>query len=721
MKEKLLFKRRSLVFELEEMTGRYDRLATEIAELENESYQAKMIEEYLSEQYAKLRKDFPIDRAIEPEITQSINTKKLDVDDILRKYESDHDEVRKLDWPLRKARIEREFEERHGKGSWETMTEYNQRIRELKRKEKELEKEYDFADKESKKTCLIQLKRIFGELEIDIKRYYPKGISKQNLMSFIGIMETVCEKGKCCGTVPMSFQQKIYKWKTVADEIPMDVERYNKEKEETARRLLQERLNAKKIEADTTRSKIGNKHRDLSLKTKEFDILSATIQAFESELDCKKDAVIVESEKKRCTLQCNFENEAQEMKMQCDEEIRKLRMSITNSRSLLTQKEEEQTRIRNKKIEMEEALQSTFFLAVGKKRKLKEEIDEIELLLSTGESDILAQRDEISKLEKENPKATLADALTKKERALQEAISQEAQKREKRLTEIDSELKALKAESQRVQKEISDLSHSENTLRETMDKANESVLILKEKLCHFHEKYLIETFGKEFCFGDHIDQKKAEKTELENSIKETKKQIEVVDSELLNLEKEMTAQREAAIKAQIEKAKEEERLRAEQLEREKRIRQEMLAREEERNAIEEKSSFTIGVAQLVGELEADPNHRLLQEDSFPWIDDGKRTITNSIVRKKYTQRTPMPNCRQYVVFFTDNKGNPISDKRLIEQETTREEIATSFELKATGSFTKENYYLLALDFDTGKVVGAQKYKINISFTNDFDF
>jgi hypothetical protein len=74
-----------------------------------------------------------------------------------------------------------------------------------------------------------------------------------------------------------------------------------------------------------------------------------------------------------------------------------------------------------------------------------------------------------------------------------------------------------------------------------------------------------------------------------------------------------------------------------------------------------------------------------------------------------------------MLVFTDHTGEPISEQRLIQQKAIGEKTMTSFELKAADGFTNKNYYMLMLNFETGEVVCAQKYKINIAFANSFDF
>lgn len=120
-------------------------------------------------------------------------------------------------------------------------------------------------------------------------------------------------------------------------------------------------------------------------------------------------------------------------------------------------------------------------------------------------------------------------------------------------------------------------------------------------------------------------------------------------------------------------------------------------------------------------MESNPDHILLEEDVYPFEEDNKKTITNSIVRKQLIQRKETPDCGEYLLMFADAAGNIISDKRLVKQMPVGEQTTVSFELKSSSGFNKNNYYFIVQNFSNGNIISAVKYKINISFSNDFDF
>ena len=142
---------------------------------------------------------------------------------------------------------------------------------------------------------------------------------------------------------------------------------------------------------------------------------------------------------------------------------------------------------------------------------------------------------------------------------------------------------------------------------------------------------------------------------------------------------------------------------------------------EEQKIISEKSNSYAHIGKAVQEFEQNPEHELLQKNICPLEDDGKRVITNSIVRKWYRQRETTLECKQYVLWFVDQNGDAVSDHRLVDQKSVGERTETAFELAGVGGGTGGNCYLLIANFETGDIICAQKYKIKISFTNDFDF
>ena len=56
-----------------------------------------------------------------------------------------------------------------------------------------------------------------------------------------------------------------------------------------------------------------------------------------------------------------------------------------------------------------------------------------------------------------------------------------------------------------------------------------------------------------------------------------------------------------------------------------------------------------------------------------------------------------------------------------DRKAVGEKNIIPFEIKTQDSCNPAKLYLLIRNFDTGKLVGKVEYKLNIAFTNDFDF
>lgn len=103
------------------------------------------------------------------------------------------------------------------------------------------------------------------------------------------------------------------------------------------------------------------------------------------------------------------------------------------------------------------------------------------------------------------------------------------------------------------------------------------------------------------------------------------------------------------------------------------------------------------------------------------VSDKRRTITNGIIKVEFVQAQEDENASKYLAVFTDASGKRYSDIRSLERCAAGEKTIIPFEIKTQESSNPAKLYLLIRDFDTGKLVGRIEYKLNIAFTNDFDF
>jgi hypothetical protein len=83
MREYLTAERKRKTVELLAKIIRYMSIEKEIAEIQSKDYQVKTIEESLAARYAEIRKGYSIDRSMEEEIEQVMNTKERMVENAL--------------------------------------------------------------------------------------------------------------------------------------------------------------------------------------------------------------------------------------------------------------------------------------------------------------------------------------------------------------------------------------------------------------------------------------------------------------------------------------------------------------------------------------------------------------------------------------------------------------------------------------------------------------
>ena len=101
--------------------------------------------------------------------------------------------------------------------------------------------------------------------------------------------------------------------------------------------------------------------------------------------------------------------------------------------------------------------------------------------------------------------------------------------------------------------------------------------------------------------------------------------------------------------------------------------------------------------------------------------DRRRVITNGIIKVEFVQQAEDEQTSKYLVVFSDLNGKPYSDIRSLDRKGVGEKNIIPFEIKTQDSCNPAKLYLLIRNFDTGKLVGKVEYKLNIAFTNDFDF
>lgn len=103
------------------------------------------------------------------------------------------------------------------------------------------------------------------------------------------------------------------------------------------------------------------------------------------------------------------------------------------------------------------------------------------------------------------------------------------------------------------------------------------------------------------------------------------------------------------------------------------------------------------------------------------ISDKRRVITTGITKVEFVQQENAVGTKKYLVLFTDETGKEFSDVRTLACSPVGTTSVIPFEIKTQSIVNPTILYLLVRDMDNGKLVGKFEYKMNIAFTNDFDF
>ena len=275
---------------------------------------------------------------------------------------------------------------------------------------------------------------------------------------------------------------------------------------------------------------------------------------------------------------------------------------------------------------------------------------------------------------------------------------------------LDNELEMARCSIENTSNEIIELKKKLEEKSVSLKEKNSQLPSLQEQLDNSHIQFLIHNFSDMINVKEIVKNKKDQIKKVSSEIRVLNKELQTVEKAIANAEKEV-----------VKKAEIDRKLKIEQEEREQRIHKELKDREKELSLISSKKELLSNIPDVVRQLEADSSNVLLSENSCPLKDDGKRIITNGIVRKSYSQKNSDYDCDQYLLLFVDSCGNPISDQRLIQKKKVGETTNTSFELSSPDGFNSKNYYLIMLDFDTGNIISVQRYKINIAFANEFNF
>lgn len=739
---------------LEKLQERIAKDESVLGSLKDKAYQAKLIDEELERRSLDYKSNYKEDKVLEADIKKVISEKKKAITQSLRDYKRN-------------------------------------------------------PNTSTKKSCVSSLKRVFGEIDVELTIFYEKGISKKNLEALVDLMSRICEECGAIAVVPLSYQKKVYKWQLISKDIPFDEKKEYQIREKKALKDAQAELElykekTKKLENDNSglQSVIASIKEKLLEYEQEYNEDDATlierykdensklIETIEYEIreknkskidkikrdsEEKKEIRIAKHDEKKNLIQRDFEIKKETRKQVYDKkleelhteysnkennknaEINSLNRQLTNNNSLLSQ-------LRNEAYITNANLSNTSALSLITKSKLKKRIAEIgvnisqlenenDLLLrrltdlsgydynaeyqsyyrinrNEYENDVLKIENECNTLLKENDfdlqdfvlsvESEKVVALNNIEKKIKEEIAKKTSAIKSPESMVEKYKKGLIKEIKTTKSSLAGFEEEFKEKSSLVDKQKQNIKTLEEKIDSFHEDFVVSEYGKEMI-TPLIKEKETSIKEAKILIRDVKKEISALNKTISQNEKEEKRKLKEKKRIQEENAKKEEKNRKRQEEIENRVKKELNDKKKDQEILKGKERSISEVKQIIKDLEGNENHILLKESSLIISDDGKRVITNSIVRKKFTQRKTIRGCSKYILIFYDNNGKEISDQRLLDQKDIGASTMISFELKSKNGFTDDNYYLLVFNFDTDELLCAYRYKINIAFSNDFDF
>ena len=191
-------------------------------------------------------------------------------------------------------------------------------------------------------------------LEVDIKRFYQKNISKTDLVTIIGLMEMICVKGAEVGTIPLSYQQKIYKWQQAVKELPDDEQRDNIEEEEQEKQRILARLDVQKRELEKINKESTSLKKTCALQQKELEEQRAKLSTLNTQLSMKTKNIEDDTTEKKEKAQIEFDSNFQKIKESRAKRKEELRVQIAIPHDSIMADEERMHMLKNQKKELME-------------------------------------------------------------------------------------------------------------------------------------------------------------------------------------------------------------------------------------------------------------------------------------------------------------------------------------------------------------------------------
>lgn len=101
------------------------------------------------------------------------------------------------------------------------------------------------------------------------------------------------------------------------------------------------------------------------------------------------------------------------------------------------------------------------------------------------------------------------------------------------------------------------------------------------------------------------------------------------------------------------------------------------------------------------------------------ITNISRNITNGIIKIGFLHKLD-DAAAKYIVLFVTKTGDKCSDARIIKHDSVETSSKIPFEINSNALNDAKSVYLLIINYETFAIVDCIEFKVNITFTNDFD-
>lgn len=651
-------------------------LEEEIRTFNLEEYKKKYIADHVEQEYKKwledLDKQYHINREQEKTISELIPRYLEKIEKTEKDYSERELEIRKFYQELKK--------------DYEPALYYygspQKYLKECERHRKYCDRSYEKTKAELKKEKGEQLRRYFVEIDEAAKQYVKNGISRKSLFSIIELLEKIFKKYEYTvyKPMPISFYQKIEKYKVKLESIPEDLvgKLHDEEKEESS--FLINQITDKKIQLEDLR---------LCLDREGKALTDAQEQLYSSDSNIKKQEIIYENKIKE------IETEYQKNDKRISANLEKLRRTISNLECEMTKHQKQIIDFENDINDTDAKLKYTFFIAFSKKKELKNQIEEISHQISKIKIKMEEKEGEIH-----SAKNQINDLNTKKN----DNLSQYRQQ----LRLLNDEKIKYKENINKLPQIITNITKHINELEKSIKDSEDKLLDLELQLEDFHYTFLAKKFGASVRIPDIVSDKKGVMKKYKSELENLEKEYATIEKQIKEEKKRLQIQEMADKKREDE----ERQKRLDIIRKQKEKNEEMLRKKE----VEKRAKDLFGE-----ELSSDDSNKDIKNENAdsgcPVSVVGECLISNNVFKLTLLQNEDI-SCEEYEVYFADEQGNIISNRRSMKSVSVGNQETTGVTLISNIDFTSMKKCFLKIIL-TEKENYAIPFKMSISFYSDF--